>query len=180
MRMALLLQTGASEQRWSVLAEASEDVGCAHFDALLFEHFSSQIESKHGEKVERGSRRGHRLMGAVERVRKLLSTMGEASATAENLTEGVDVNIKLSREELAELIAPLIARLKGCFVSVLEAEAVATLSLDGVEAVGGGMRMPVVQVLLAAGPRNLTVSLTLIRHSTRSPSLPPSRSILPS
>ncbi|KAL3906606.1 MAG: hypothetical protein SGPRY_010489 [Prymnesium sp.] len=142
-------KTGASEQRWSVLAEASEDVGCAHFDALLFEHFSSQIESKHGEKVERGSRRGHRLMGAVERVRKLLSTMGEASATAENLTEGVDVNIKLSREELAELIAPLIARLKGCFVSVLEAEAVATISLDGVEAVGGGMRMPVVQAAVS-------------------------------
>jgi len=137
----------ANQLRFSVLAKRSEPLGCAHFDASLFTHFAAQIEAKHGEAVVGGTRRGVRLMAAVERVRKLLSTMGEASATAENLIDGLDVPIRLTRDEMAELLAPLCEKLKACVADVLAAEGLE--ELHGVEAVGGGMRMPLVQSLLA-------------------------------
>ena len=58
------------------------------------------LQAKHGESVIGGTRRGLRLLTACERVRKLLSTMPEATATAENLLDGIDVPLKLSRDEL--------------------------------------------------------------------------------
>ena len=128
--------TAEAARRFEVLAERSDGaLGCADFDAAIFAHFAAQIEAKHGEPVVGGTRRGLRLLTAIERVRKLLSTMPEASATAENLIDGIDVPIKLSRDELAELLAPLSARLRALFDGLLATEGLQPL--DGVEALGG-------------------------------------------
>eukprot|EP00966_Prymnesium_polylepis_P225267 5210584-Prymnesium_polylepis.4 len=63
-------------------------------------------QAKHGEPIKGGTKRGLRLLTACERLRKLLSTMPEASATAENLIDGIDVPLKLSRDELQARRAP--------------------------------------------------------------------------
>ena len=68
------------EASHAVLAEAADPfLGCALFDAALFDHFAAQIEAKYSEAVAPASRRGLRLITAVERLRKLLSTLPEVS-----------------------------------------------------------------------------------------------------
>ena len=70
-------------------------LGARLFDEAFFDHFASAIEAKHGEGVKAGTRRGLRLLTAVERLRKLLSTLPAAAATAENLLDGIDVPLKV-------------------------------------------------------------------------------------
>ena len=96
-----------------------------------------------------GTKRGLRLASAIERLRKLLSTMGEAAATAENLMDGIDAPLKLTRDELGALCAEPLARLRALLDGVLSTALLAESPLDAVEVLGGGCRMPIVQKVLA-------------------------------
>eukprot|EP00965_Chrysotila_dentata_P015181 502328-Pleurochrysis_carterae.AAC.1 len=130
--------------RPQLLCERSDPfLGCADFDALLFEHLSAKVAAKYGDAVKPGSRAGFRLLDGCERLRKLLSTLPEASTTVENLVEGTDVPLSLSRDEMAETCAPLFGRLRATLDTVLATDGLATL--HSVEACGGGTRMPAVQ-----------------------------------
>ena len=95
-----------------------------------------------------GTKRGLRLASAIERLRKLLSTMGEAAATAENLIDGIDAPLKLTRDELGALCAEPLARLRELLDGVLSTALLAESPLDAVEVLGGGCRMPIVQKVL--------------------------------
>ena len=95
-----------------ICERADAFLGASSFNEVLFDHFAAKIQAQYGEAVEPASKRGLRLSGAIERIRKLVSTMSEAAATAENLIDGIDVPLKLSRDELIELGAPLLERLK--------------------------------------------------------------------
>ena len=75
--------------------------------------------------------------------------MGEAAATAENLLDGIDAPLKLSRDELCALCAEPLARLRALLDGVLSTALVAESPLDAVEVLGGGCRMPIVQRVLA-------------------------------
>ena len=107
---------------------------------------------------------------ALDRLRKLLSTLPEAATTAENLIDGLDVPLKISRDEMNALLEPKLVQLRSLFDAALaaaaeaspapsasgegEGEVVAVApSLHGVEAVGGGMRMPAVQAVLTEALR---------------------------
>ena len=122
----------------------------------LFDHFAKQIEAKYGEGVAPASRRGLRLSTAIERLRKLLSTLPEASVTAENLIDGIDAPLSATREELDTLCEEPLARLRVLLDGLLakvestDAEAGAEApTLAAVETLGGGCRMPCVQKVLS-------------------------------
>jgi hypoxia up-regulated 1 len=75
--------------------------------------------------------------------------MGEAAATAENLIDGIDAPLKLTRDELGALCAEPLARLRELLDGVLSTALLAESPLDAVEVLGGGCRMPIVQKVLA-------------------------------
>ena len=79
-------------------------------------------------------------------MRKLLSTIPEAATTVENLVDGIDVPISITREEFEALTGGLISRFRALVDATLEA---LPAPLAGVEAFGGGTRMPCVQAALA-------------------------------
>ena len=141
------LQTEAQSE---VVASRSDAfLGAQLFDEALFDHFAAKIEEKYGEGVAPASRRGLRLSMAIERLRKLLSTMKEASATAENLIDGIDVPLTATRDELSELCASPLARMRALFDDLLAALPAEDSAVAAVETVGGGMRMPCVQAVLS-------------------------------
>jgi len=156
-RHVLLVDMGAAATNVAVIgvdeepgkqlvAEAGDpSVGCADFDAAMWEHFAAHCKEVHRLEVARGSRGGQRLLEACERVRKLLSTLPQGAATAENLGDGVDVPLSLSRDELGVLCAAPLARLRAVLDAAL---ARAPAPLVGVELLGGGTRMPAVQTVV--------------------------------
>ena len=76
--------------------------------------------------------------------------MKEASATAENLIDGIDVPLTASRDELLSLCTVPLSRLRTMLDELLTAEQLpAGSTLAAVETVGGGCRMPSVQQVLS-------------------------------
>uniref|UniRef100_A0A7S2NGY9 Uncharacterized protein n=1 Tax=Haptolina brevifila TaxID=156173 RepID=A0A7S2NGY9_9EUKA len=153
-------EVGTAEASHEVVATGSDPfLGAALFDAKLLDHFAAQIAAKYGEGVSMASRRGLRLSVATERLRKLLSTMKEASATAENLIDGIDVPLTATRDEFNELCSEPLARLRTLLDTTLASVAnamdvgaddtAASAALNAVEMVGGGCRMPCVQQVLS-------------------------------
>ncbi len=126
------------------------DLGAAHFDLAIFKHFAAICVQKHQTEVSLHSRRGRRLIAGCERVRKLLSQLPEASVTVENLTDNGDVSFKLTRDELEKLAQPQLETFKKMLVEDLLAgmSAREIAEVAGVEILGGGSRMTVVQTII--------------------------------
>ena len=141
--------SGDAEDRVEpVTIQCSDTLGAMSFDLCIFHHFSAVIEKKYGEKVKPGTKRGFRLLAGCERIRKLLSQLGEAQITVENLTDGGDVNFNLTREEMASICAEPLREFKSLVQDALDNVTDGEgnpVSLDTVEILGGGMRMQVAQ-----------------------------------
>lgn len=140
----------------TVLAtEADVELGAEKFDRRLFEHFQNEVQTKHQLSVSLHSKEGKRLYQACEKLKKLLSTIGEASVTVENLAPEKDVNITSSRNLFEELCVLERTRVTEMLQNALETAKEKVLSADiaSVEIVGGGTRIPFVQeAILAAFP----------------------------
>ncbi|KAG6975789.1 hypothetical protein JG688_00002012 [Phytophthora aleatoria] len=135
--------------------EADVELGAETLDRRLFEHFQKEVQTKHQLSVSLHSKEGKRLFQACEKLKKLLSTIGEASVTVENLAPEKDINISISRTVFEELCAPERAHLTEMLQKALETakESVPSADIASVEIVGGGTRIPFVQeAIIAAFP----------------------------
>ncbi|KAL3674215.1 hypothetical protein V7S43_000173 [Phytophthora oleae] len=135
--------------------EADVELGAETLDRRLFEHFKKEVHAKHQLDVELHSKGGKRLFQACEKLKKLLSTIGEASVTVENLAPEKDVNISISRNVFEELCTTERARVTEMLQKALETakESVSSADIASVEIVGGGTRIPFVQeAIIAAFP----------------------------
>ncbi|ETL25775.1 hypothetical protein L917_20301 [Phytophthora nicotianae] len=135
--------------------EADVDLGAETLDRRLFEHFQKEVETKHQLSVSFHSKGGKRLFQACEKLKKLLSTIGEASVTVENLAPEKDINISISRNVFEELCASERARVTEMLQKALETakDSVSSADIASVEIVGGGTRIPFVQeAIIAAFP----------------------------
>ena len=134
----------------SVASQDGAFCGTAAMDATVFEALCAKLPAD-VERPQPGSKRGLRLLGAAERLRKLLSTMETAKTTAENMGDERDVALELSRDELREAAAPALEGFKALLMDALE-KAKKTKAFDAVDAVellGGGSRVAVAQAVVA-------------------------------
>ncbi|CAN0171906.1 unnamed protein product, partial [Ectocarpus fasciculatus] len=131
---------------YSVLAVRSNvDLGAFHFDDRMFQHFQGLVKKKYQHDVLPGSKQGIRLLLACRRLRELLSTTPTAETTVENLVDGVDVPLSMTRAELATLCEAELGGIKSLVRGCLEEATTDAASLAGAQAFGGGCRMPIVQ-----------------------------------
>uniref|UniRef100_A0AAV1UXY2 Uncharacterized protein n=1 Tax=Peronospora matthiolae TaxID=2874970 RepID=A0AAV1UXY2_9STRA len=132
----------------TVLAtEADLDLGAETLDRRLFEHLQNEVRVKHGLNVLLHSKEGKRLFQACEKIKKLLSTIGEANVPVENLAPEADISISMSRNVFEELCVAERTRIAELLQKALEAakESVGSADIASVEIVGGGTRIPFVQ-----------------------------------
>lgn len=109
---------------------------------------SQQNQSHHA-----GSKKALRLLAGVEKIKKLLSTIPAAQTQVENVVEGRDIDLHLTREAFYALVEPEVTRFKALVAQALAAAGVEEGALAAVEITGGAMRMPCLQeaVVAAAG-----------------------------
>ncbi|KAF4732544.1 hypothetical protein FOZ63_009629, partial [Perkinsus olseni] len=132
---------------------SDETVGTLLMDRRLAEAALRGFESKHGE-IPKGAAREkarRRLELQAAAVRGILSANHEAAFTVESLYNGEDLSMKVTREEFEKAFSDLTKRISDL------AGRLAWEDVMGIELVGGGSRIPVVQehletqVLLLAG-----------------------------
>lgn len=106
---------------------------------------------KHGLTVSLNSKEGKRLFQACEKLKKLLSTIGDATVTVENIAQDRDVTIAISRDHFEQLCAAESARVTELVASALAKAQLAEpehAAVASVEIVGGGTRIPFVQAAI--------------------------------
>jgi heat shock protein 4 len=79
---------------------------------LLFEKFGEEFFKKYGCDPRNSVKPRLRMLDSIEKTRKLLTSNKEADINCESLMEDEDFMRTFKREELEELIQPVILNLK--------------------------------------------------------------------
>jgi heat shock protein 4 len=119
--------------------------GGRNFDKALVDHFAAEFKEKFKIDIKTNAKALTRVATAAERLKKILSANAQAPLNIESLMDDKDVRAMLKREEMEELVKPLLERV---IVPLEQALAEAKLKIediDAVEMVGGCTRVPAVK-----------------------------------
>jgi heat shock protein 4 len=106
--------------------------GGRYMDKVLVEHFAKEFQEKYKINVMENGKARFRLAAGVEKLKKVLSANNQAPVNVENIMNDVDVRSMLKRDELEELIKPLIDR---ATVPIEQALAEAKLTVADIDAI---------------------------------------------
>ncbi|KAI0620349.1 HSP70 multi-domain protein [Pyrenophora tritici-repentis] len=116
--------------------------GGRYIDQALVEHFAKEFKEKYKIDVMENGKARLRLAAGVEKLKKVLSANNQAPINVESIMNDVDVRGMLKRDELEELIKPLIDRATAPIEQALAEAGLTTADIDAVEMVGGCTRVP--------------------------------------
>ncbi|KAF2787359.1 heat shock protein 70 [Melanomma pulvis-pyrius CBS 109.77] len=116
--------------------------GGRNFDKALVDHFAKEFKEKYKIDIHENAKGKFRVIAGVEKLKKILSANQAAPLNIESVMNDIDVRSMLKREELEELVKPLIER---ATIPIEQALAEAKLKpedIDAIEMVGGCTRVP--------------------------------------
>jgi len=105
---------------------------------------AQEFEKKYGCDPRESPRCRIRMLEAIEKMRKILSSNSEASVNLESLMEDEDLNKTVKRSDLEELIDPVISDFFKTLKDSLEVTGINPDDLHSVELVGEATRTPIV------------------------------------
>lgn len=116
--------------------------GGRNFDRAITEHFADEFKAKYKIDIRTNPKAYNRILTAAEKLKKVLSANSNAPLSVESVMNDVDVSAQLSREELEELVAPLLERVTEPVSNALAQAKLTTEDIDFVEIIGGTTRIP--------------------------------------
>lgn len=119
--------------------------GGRNFDKALVDHFAAEFKEKYKIDIKSNGKAMVRVHAAAEKLKKILSANQVAPFNIESLMNDVDVSSQLKREELEQLVEPLLARVTLPLEQALAEAKLTTADIDSIELVGGCTRVPSVK-----------------------------------
>lgn len=116
--------------------------GGRNFDKALIDHFAKEFKEKYKIDIYTNPKALVRVAAAAEKMKKILSANAQAPISIESLMNDVDVQGIMKREELEELLKPLLERATGPLEQALSEAKLKIEDIDAVEMVGGCTRVP--------------------------------------
>lgn len=135
--------------------------GGRNFDKALVDHFAAEFKEKFKIDIYSNAKAVTRVAAAAEKVKKILSANAQAPLSIESLMEDKDVRAMLKREELEEMIKPLLDRVTLPLEQALAEAKLKVEDIDAVEMVGGSTRVPSIKDRIAKFFNGKTLSYTL-------------------
>ncbi|KAI9788046.1 MAG: adenyl-nucleotide exchange factor sse1 [Peltula sp. TS41687] len=127
----------------AVRATASDrHLGGRNIDKALVDHFAKEFKEKYKIDIMSNPKAVVRVTTAAERLKKILSANASAPLSIESLMNDVDVHGVLKRDELEELIKPLLDRVTGPLEQALADAKLKPEDIDAIEMIGGATRVP--------------------------------------
>jgi len=122
--------------------------GGRYIDKALVEHFAKEFKEKYKIDVLENGKAKFRLAAGVEKLKKVLSANNMAPINVESIMNDVDVRGMLKREELEELIKPMLERATVPIEQALAEAGLKPEDIDAVEMVGGCTRVPALKTAI--------------------------------
>ena len=116
--------------------------GGRNFDKALVDHFAKEFKEKYKIDINTNPKALVRVAAAAEKMKKILSANAQAPISIESLMNDVDVSGMMKREELEELLKPLLERATAPLEQALAEAKLKIEDIDAVEMVGGCTRVP--------------------------------------
>jgi heat shock protein 4 len=116
--------------------------GGRYMDKALVEHFAKEFKEKYKIDVMENGKARFRLAAGVEKLKKILSANNMAPLNVESIMNDVDVRSMLKREELEELMKPMLERATAPIEQALAEAKLTVADIDAIEMVGGCTRVP--------------------------------------
>ncbi|KAK5796204.1 hypothetical protein VI817_005489 [Penicillium citrinum] len=119
--------------------------GGRDFDYALTEHFAEEFKEKFKVDIRTHPKAWARTLAAAEKLKKVLSANPQAPMSIESLMEDTDVRAMVKREELEEMVRPLLNRLTVPLEQALAEAKLKPEDIDYIEMVGGCTRVPAIK-----------------------------------
>jgi heat shock protein 4 len=136
-------------------------LGGRDIDLALVRHFAAEFKEKYKIDVLANPKATFRLQAACEKLKKVLSANSESPLNVESIMNDVDASSKLTREQLEELIAPVIERVRAPIERALSEAGITVDDVHSVELIGGSSRVPALRAQIQAAFPGKTLQATL-------------------
>jgi heat shock protein 4 len=135
----------------TVLATAFDrHFGGRNIDKALIDHFAAEFKDKYKIDVYSNAKAYFRLAVAVEKLKKVLSANAQAPINVESVMNDVDASSMLKREDLEQLIQPMLDRVTAPLEEALADAKLTKEDIDAIEVVGGSTRVPSIKERISA------------------------------
>ncbi|KAH0293825.1 heat shock protein 70 [Aureobasidium namibiae CBS 147.97] len=122
--------------------------GGRNFDKAIVDHFAAEFKEKFKVDINENPKAKLRVVAACEKLKKVLSANAGAPINIESLMNDVDVRGFLKREELEEIMKPLLARATAPLEQALAEAKLKVEDIDTIELVGGCTRVPALKAAI--------------------------------
>lgn len=112
------------------------------FDKAIADHFAGEFKDKYKIDIKTNAKAYSRVLAASEKLKKVLSANTAAPFNIESVMNDVDVSSQMTREELEELVQPLLKRAEDPVKEALAMSGLTVEEVDSIELIGGTTRIP--------------------------------------
>jgi heat shock protein 4 len=119
--------------------------GGRNFDIALTERLADEFKEKFKIDIRTNPKAWSRTVAAAERLKKVLSANPQAPMSIESLMEDTDVRTIMKREDLEEMVKPLLDRITVPLEQALSEAKLNVEDIDYIEMVGGCTRVPAIK-----------------------------------
>ena len=96
-----------------MIHKSDRNLGARNMDALLVDKLGEDFTKKFGSDPRKNVRCRLRMLDVIEKQRKILSGVKEATIHLESLLEDEDLHKNINRQEFEDLIQPMIENFRG-------------------------------------------------------------------
>lgn len=112
------------------------------FDKAIADHFAVEFKEKYKIDIHTNPKAYSRILAASEKLKKVLSANTTAPISIESVMNDVDVSSQMTREDLEELVQPLLKRAENPAKEALAMAGLSVEDIDSIELIGGTTRIP--------------------------------------
>ena len=123
--------------------------GGRNFDKALVDHFAEEFKEKFKIDIKTNAKAMTRVAAAAEKLKKILSANAQAPMSIESLMDDKDVRAIMKREDLEQLVKPLLDRVTVPLEAALNEAKLKPEDIDAVEMVGGCTRVPAIKDIIS-------------------------------
>lgn len=132
-----------------VATNGDTHLGGEDIDNRVVDYLVAEFNKKHKVDLSMNKRSLRRVRTAAEKAKRILSTSTQTTIEVDSVSEGLDMNILLTRAKFESLCADIFQRTMKPVEVVLQDAKMSKSDVDEIVLVGGSTRIPKIQELLS-------------------------------
>lgn len=124
--------------------KSDRNLGARDFDWAILDMVGGEFAKKFGADPRKNPRCIVRMLEAIEKTRKMLSSVPDSPLNIDYLLEEEDLNRLIKRDEFEQLIDPLLRRFTDLLKATLTESGLSTDQIHSVEMIGDATRTPII------------------------------------